>query len=89
MRTIVRGPAFGFSGFGLKPAGLSKVCGYIFWAIRPAGLEPATFGLGNRRSILLSYGRIKRPKTTFRANQDNLHCRLSYCKTIRYKMRYC
>jgi hypothetical protein len=26
--------------------------------IRPAGLEPATPGLGNRCSILLSYGRI-------------------------------
>ncbi len=30
----------------------------VFSMVRPEGIEPTTHGLGNHRSILLSYGRI-------------------------------
>ena len=40
------------TGHGGRPSGSRK--------LRPAGLEPATDGLENRCSILLSYGRIAR-----------------------------
>ncbi len=31
-------------------------------ALRPAGVEPTTFGSGGQRSIQLSYGRERSPK---------------------------
>ena len=47
---------FGTAELGIKKRPLSSVDNSKK-PIRPAGLEPAASGLGNRRSIRLSYGR--------------------------------
>lgn len=38
----------------------ARLCRGKSEVMRPAGFEPATCGLGNRRSILLSYERVRR-----------------------------
>jgi hypothetical protein len=41
-----------------RPAGIEPQSWHLVQKVRPAGFEPATDGLENRCSILLSYGRI-------------------------------
>ena len=44
--------------------------------VTPGGLEPPAYGLGNRRSILLSYG-VTRELLQYFESQDQ--CRLEVC----------
>ena len=54
------------NGKGFQPR---NPCRCWFLVVRPEGLEPPTRGLGNRCSILLSYGRTEIKK--WRARRDS------------------